>query len=1847
MEARGAPECIPSVDAALRDSFQKIVAAAPKKLQDLRSQCEASIQKLDGFDGGATNGCVNADDFFGVLKLACEAAGCAKVVLIALDCIQKLISFGMLTARGPDPFKEAATGQLPRTLMDTVIESICGCAEGGDDAVQTQMIPTLLTAVVSQTCEVHGNSLMLAVRTCFQIHRDSKSSTNQRTAQTSLTQILSVVTQRMELSSSHMLRNVVCGEEGGIAGELKGPERGRLATVKPSADLAAMPPGQLLSDWIGSYVTRLTDKVVLEKESAAAEMTLPPPGKFGWCVVCRGTAGHYCVETHDPICGHKCKFRNLERQALVETHFGSLKEEDSVAPVAVADGDSGVTPCPSGLLLDVTNIVEADGVGDIDGTSSPRTDDAGSESTLNPHHRDALMVFRSLCKLSMKDLPPGTPDPRIVRSKRLSLELVLSMLQNCGPVFRSSERFISVLKQLLCQSLIKNSVSSIPKIFSLSLQIFVMLITSFKDHLKNEIGVFIEQIFLRILQSGNSTYQHKHRVLQVFNKLCTDAATALELFLNFDCDVDEKNIFERMIDCLSKISQGKYTSSEHANLIQPQQEQELKMLALNTLVKLMGSIVDWARRMTEDSQALGDDGEAKGATAKDADSDAEEEEKSEATFATSTSISGSAAASGSSGVTKMVEQKQRKLDLASGVNKFNIKPKRGIEYLKAHGFIGDEPVNLAEFFRNHDLGLDKTEVGNYMGEDKPFNKAVLQCLVDGHDFKDQDIDAALRAFLSNFRLPGEAQKIDRMMEKFADKFCADNPSLFENADCAFVLSFSLIMLNTDLHNPGIKQENKMTKPGFVRNNRGINNGKSLDQQYLEKLFDNILTNPFSLKEDEDTKTKLESSSAQGATQKFELFVRETENIVQRTQELMRQRMSRQKSSTYVAAQSVDHARPLFEVACWPMLATLAVLLETQDGQSSVELCIEGFKHCIRIAARFDMDTERDAFVSSLAKFTYLTTLKEMKQKNIECIKALLSIGLSEGNNLGPSWQFVLHCISQLERLQLLQIKVRQDFQFFQSDEAAAGASPDTASRLGSSSVNAAGTQAVKVRRYGTGVSALIAVGSDDREVELMNSQSVVAQIDVAQIDLLFNRSVSLSAEAIVHFVAQLARVSREELALHDQPRIFSLQKLVEVADFNMGRMRVVWARVWRVLSAHFVEVAGHPNMRICMYAIDSLRQLAMKFLEKEDLSNSQLQAEFLKPFETVMISTPGVSREVKELIVSIVSNITQARMQNIKSGWKIVFHILHAAAQEHGGEIGAAQVAFAVIEQVVEHNYCIFVENFSDGVKVLLAFGQCKSSLTTSLQAITYLLKSAEYLADESKPDPPPPPMPPKVVGVLVGDVPCEDKVAAPAGTTIADDAPAGPLLAAAHWFPILRGLSALISDPRREVRTAALNGVFDCLRDHGRSAFDRDTWQMVFRGVIFPLFDDIHHQLQQHDQRNREGAPTAGESNGSGPGASPGTAASWAAQMGPPTCLAALTALVRLFDAHHEALSFLLNDVLKLLTNCIQHETEAVARIGVEGFKQLLLHTGSNLEPKAWQAVARTVFQLFNDSMPTQLICHEIENSSSLQLPFHRDDVVIQCVVQLLLIDMLQEMITQHYSHIPPAAIMVLLDALQRSFEFAHKFNQQIPLRQALKRLGFMREMKQLPGLLKQEREALSCSLKILFQVQGDARMKESDYAQKAMERLLVICDAVLRNYVGKEQRLQEQADAPAIEVVGESAKEREAASVEMEREVMGLVPIICEVVKGIKDLEQEQFRRYATKFFPLLCELIVVNSREVRLMVRDILVDQVAPLVGAPCGASDSAVLASLAVNAPSFSPPARDVDAIDGVPSDACQS
>ena len=129
---------------------------------------------------------------------------------------------------------------------------------------------------------------------------------------------------------------------------------------------------------------------------------------------------------------------------------------------------------------------------------------------------------------------------------------------------------------------------------------------------------------------------------------------------------------------------------------------------------------------------------------------------------------------------------------------------------------------------------------------------VLHHYVGTFNFTGLGFDDALRKFLSAFRLPGrstllklhadqglagEAQKIERIMDAFAAQFHRNNPRAFRHPDTAFKLAYSVIMLNTDAHNPAIKQSRKMTKEQFVRNNRGLDDGHDLPQEFLEIIHD--------------------------------------------------------------------------------------------------------------------------------------------------------------------------------------------------------------------------------------------------------------------------------------------------------------------------------------------------------------------------------------------------------------------------------------------------------------------------------------------------------------------------------------------------------------------------------------------------------------------------------------------------------------------------------------------------------------------------------------------------------------------------------------------------------------------------------------------------------------------------------------------------------------------------------------------------------------------------------------------------------------------------------------------------
>lgn len=74
-------------------------------------------------------------------------------------------------------------------------------------------------------------------------------------------------------------------------------------------------------------------------------------------------------------------------------------------------------------------------------------------------------------------------------------------------------------------------------------------------------------------------------------------------------------------------------------------------------------------------------------------------------------------------------------------------------------------------------------------------------------------------------------------------------------------------------------------------------------------------------------------------------------------------------------------------ACWaPMLAAFSVPLDQSDDEVVIAFCLEGFRSAIHVTAAMSMKTHRDAFVTSLAKFTSLHSPADIKKKNIDAIK---------------------------------------------------------------------------------------------------------------------------------------------------------------------------------------------------------------------------------------------------------------------------------------------------------------------------------------------------------------------------------------------------------------------------------------------------------------------------------------------------------------------------------------------------------------------------------------------------------------------------------------------------------------------------------------------------------------------------------------------------------------------------------------------------------------------------------------------------------------------------------------------
>lgn len=1724
---------------------------------------------------------------FAPLQLATRTSN-PQLTTAALASIGTLISHSYFSVEATPAPPEGSAEQPLSPLIERAIDTICDCFQGETTPVETQLqiVQSLLAAVLNDKIIVHGAGLLKAVRQVYNVFLLSRSTANQQIAQGTLTQMVGTVFERVKTRLSM--------KEARLS----------LQNLKHSSSNIALDNGD---DTAGG-----DDDAATETDEPATPTTQN---------------------------GAKLTLKDLEnRKSFDDSTLG--------------EGPTMVSHIKSAKDGEETS-------GDGEGNSTSQDEDLDEEDEV--YIRDAYLVFRSFCNLSTKILPPehlfdvrGQP----MRSKLISLHLIHTVLNNNIAVFTSPlctiknsknnepTSFLQAIKFYLCLSITRNGASSVDRVFDVCCEIFWLMVKYMRPSFKQEIEVILKEIYLALLSQKNAPMSQKLYFVNILNRLCADPRALVEIYLNYDCDQSVENIYQRVIEDLSRFStvpvaittlheqayeesRNKTTPASEWQLkgilppsltvaqIQPQQDTEteypkeyaMKRVSLEALVDSLRSLVNWSAAVRPDVSTVRKEGfDIKASTdelrASIDPTLSESNSRLDTPIPPSTPVLDDDPA-------QLEKEKARKTAMMNGIRQFNFKPKHGIKMLIRDGFIASsQPNDIAEFLLKEDK-LDKAQIGEYLGEGEQANIDIMHAFVDSMEFAKRRFVDALRQFLQSFRLPGEAQKIDRFMLKFAERYVLGNPNAFANADTAYVLAYSVILLNTDLHSSKIAK--RMTKEEFIKNNRGINDNADLPDEYLLGIYDEIAGNEIVLTSEREAAAAAgnvppqATGLAAGLGQAFsnvgrdlqrEAYVQQSEEISLRSEQLFKNLFKSQRRNAtktgpkFIPATSFKHVGPMFDVTWMSLFSALSSQLQKSQNLEVSKLCLEGMRLATKIACTFELSTPREAFISALKNATNLNNPQEMLSSNIEALKVILDLAQSEGNLLRESWKDILMCISQLDRLQLISGGVDESVI---PDVSKARFMPP--SRTDSDPRASTSSRPRPRQRSGTGPRGFSTeIAHESRSDEVVRS-----------VDRIFTNTANLNGEAMVFFAKALTEVSWDEIKVsgsNDSPRTYSLQKIVEISYYNMDRVRFEWSNIWGVLGEHFNQVGCHTNMNIVFFALDSLRQLSMRFMEIEELAGFKFQKDFLKPFEHVLANSHNVT--VKDMVLRCLIQMIQARGDNIRSGWRTMFGVFTVAARESHESI--VYLAYENVSQVYKEKFGVVIAQgaFTDLIVCLTEFSKNLKFQKKSLAALELLksiipmmLKTPECpLSQYNKPD------------TKTGDDGEEGKRVVP-NTSVEEG----------YWFPVLFAFhDVLMTGEDLEVRSNALEYFFNALIKYGGD-FTPEFWDILWRQQLYPIFMVLRSRPEMTNVLNHEELSV------------------WLST----TMIQALRNMITLFTHYFDALEHMLDRFLELLELCICQENDTISRIGSNCLQQLILKNVMKFTPAHWNKIVgafcelferTTAYQLFtaaNASAPGSLSqpsanghefsggvsppsdaptvdekslkingdnnsvisdsesasrslspgrpvdrrgsaaseseapLEEFKPSSNLQQQpvvvtaarrrfFNK--IISRCVLQLLMIETVNELFSNDtvYANIPSGDLLRLMALLKRSFQFARRFNEDKELRMKLWREGFM---KQPPNLLKQESGSAATYISILFRMFTDDAPERLESRPDIEAALVPLCKDIINGYTALVEESQQ-------------------------RNIAAWRPVVVEVLEGYATFPEDAFKSHIGSFYPLAVELL-----------------------------------------------------------------
>ncbi|CAG8084097.1 unnamed protein product [Penicillium salamii] len=299
---------------------------------------------------------------------------------------------------------------------------------------------------------------------------------------------------------------------------------------------------------------------------------------------------------------------------------------------------------------------------------------------------------------------------------------------------------------------------------------------------------------------------------------------------------------------------------------------------------------------------------------------------------------------------RLRKQRETKKLIIKGAQIFNEDPKKGISFLSGHGVIEDvkNPVLVARFLKGTSR-LSKKVLGEYIS--KRGNEELLGAFVDLLDFSGRNAVEALRELLSSFRLPGESPLIERIVTIFSEHYVDKvQPEGIADKDALYILTYAIIMLNTDQYNPNVKPQNRMTFTGFARNLRGVNGGGDFAEEFLQEIYDSIKTNEIILPDEHENKHAFDYAWK-------ELLLKSS------------------STGEMVTGETNLFDAEMFEATWKPVIATLSYVFMSASDDAVYSRVVNGFDQCAQIAARYGLTEAFDRIVFSLASISTLSTGK--------------------------------------------------------------------------------------------------------------------------------------------------------------------------------------------------------------------------------------------------------------------------------------------------------------------------------------------------------------------------------------------------------------------------------------------------------------------------------------------------------------------------------------------------------------------------------------------------------------------------------------------------------------------------------------------------------------------------------------------------------------------------------------------------------------------------------------------------------------------------------------------------------